>query len=198
MHVIGLVCCRVAGNVQSIFTGGMNFFCCFFADEVCELPEIQHGGIVCSNDEENEGECSVVCEAGYIVNPIRIFRRAFNCRHPDEIESMTKAMVTQSPCLRKFNFYVAICTRKVFNSLPPGKFFMLFCCLLIFFKFNFFEKNFQEYHQSVKHIWIPIRTDILSGLFWAQSVCNSYQQTTLGGKELTKSSQTAKTHIEQC
>ena len=79
-----------------------------FADKVCELPEIQHGGIVCSNDEENEGECSVVCEAGYIVNPIRIFRRAFNCRHPDEIESMTKAMVTQSPCLRKFDFYVEI------------------------------------------------------------------------------------------
>ena len=25
-----------------------------------------------------------------------------------------------------------------------------FCCLLIFFKINFFEKFFQEYHQSVK------------------------------------------------
>ena len=37
-----------------------------------------------------------------------------------------------------------------FNSLPPGNFFMLFCFLLIFFKFNFFEKFFQEYYQSVK------------------------------------------------
>ena len=25
-----------------------------------------------------------------------------------------------------------------------------FCCLLIFFKINFFEKFFQEYHQCVK------------------------------------------------
>ena len=31
-----------------------------------------------------------------------------------------------------------------------GKFFMLFCCLLIFFKINFFEEFFQKYHQSVK------------------------------------------------
>ena len=27
---------------------------------------------------------------------------------------------------------------------------MLFCCLLIFFKINFFEEFFQKYHQSVK------------------------------------------------
>ena len=36
------------------------------------------------------------------------------------------------------------------NSLPPGKFCMLFCRLLIIFKINFSEKFFQEYHQSVK------------------------------------------------
>ena len=38
----------------------------------------------------------------------------------------------------------------MFNSLSPGKFFQLFCCLLIFFKIDFFEKLFQEYDQSVK------------------------------------------------
>ena len=38
------------------------------------------------------------------------------------------------------------------NSLPPGKIFMFFCCLLIFFKINFFEKFFQNYHLSVKQI----------------------------------------------
>ena len=37
----------------------------------------------------------------------------------------------------------------------PGKFFMLFCRLLIFFKINFFEKFFQEYHLSVKHFVGP-------------------------------------------
>ena len=35
------------------------------------------------------------------------------------------------------------------NSLHPGKFHTLFCRLLIFFKINFSEKFFQEYHQSV-------------------------------------------------
>ena len=30
--------------------------------------------------------------------------------------------------------------------------FHVFCCLLIFFKINFFEKFFQEYHQSVKQL----------------------------------------------
>ena len=38
------------------------------------------------------------------------------------------------------------------NFLPPRKFFMLFCCLLIFFKINFFEKFFQEYNLSVKQL----------------------------------------------
>ena len=37
------------------------------------------------------------------------------------------------------------------NSLPTGNFFMHFCRLLIFpILINFFEKFFQEYHQSVK------------------------------------------------
>ena len=31
-----------------------------------------------------------------------------------------------------------------FNSLPPGKYFMLFCRLLIFFQNQLFEKFFQE------------------------------------------------------
>ena len=31
---------------------------------------------------------------------------------------------------------------------------------------------------------IQIRPDILSGLVWVQTVCKSYQQTTLGDKEL--------------
>ena len=42
--------------------------------------------------------------------------------------------------------------RLLFNSLHSGKFFILFCHLLIFFKINFFEKFFQEYHQSVNKL----------------------------------------------
>ena len=70
------------------------------------------------------------------------------------------------------------------NSLPPGKFFMLFC-RLIFFKINFFEKFFQEYHLSVKQIGSRLGPT-LSGLVWVQSVCKSYQQRTLGEKNKKK------------
>ena len=67
---------------------------------------------------------------------------------------------------------------------PPGNFFMLFYCLLIFFKITFFSKN--SYRNTVCQTdWIQITPDILSGLIWVQTVCKGYQQTTLGGKELT-------------
>ena len=64
---------------------------------------------------------------------------------------------------------------------------------------TFFEKFFQEYHQSVKQfgsrtgqtfcqacqtVWIQNRPDILPGLIWVQTVCKGYQQMTQGGKEL--------------
>ena len=80
-----------------------SFSFCFLLDKLCELPDIQHGGIVCNHGDISEGDCSVVCDTDYVVNPIRIFRRAFNCKHPDELESMVTAMKTQSPCLCKLH-----------------------------------------------------------------------------------------------
>ena len=79
---------------------------------------------------------------------------------------------------------LSVLNRIRFNSLLPGKFFMLLCHLLIFFKINFFEKFFQEYHQNVKQFWILIRPDSLSGLIWVQIVCKSYQETILVGNQL--------------
>ena len=38
----------------------------------------------------------------------------------------------------------------LFNSLHAGKFFMIICRLLNFFKISFFEKFLQDYHQSSK------------------------------------------------
>ena len=69
------------------------------------------------------------------------------------------------------------------NSSPPGKFFMLFCRLLFFFKINFFWKILSGIPPECQTDWIKIRPDILSDLIWVQSVCKCYQQTTLGGKE---------------
>ena len=37
---------------------------------------------------------------------------------------------------------VKLATKTLYGKMPPGKFFMLFCHLPIFFKINFFEKFF--------------------------------------------------------
>ena len=72
-----------------------------------------------------------------------------------------------------------------FNSLPPGKTFLLFCRLLVFFfKIKFFEKISQEYHQSIEQFGSRSGLTLRWGLICIQSVCKSYQQTTLGDKEL--------------
>ena len=42
--------------------------------------------------------------------------------------------------------------KKVYQLVAHWVIFLAFCHLLIFFKINFFEKVFQEYHLSVKQI----------------------------------------------
>ena len=51
----------------------------------------------------------------------------------------------------------------------------------IFFKINFFEKKIREYNQTVS---IQIRPNKTLGLIWIQTVCKSFQQMPLVGKEL--------------
>ena len=70
------------------------------------------------------------------------------------------------------------------KSLPTGKILHAFWLSADFFyKINFFEKLFQEYHLSVKNSLDPDQADNLSGLVWVQIVCKD-QQMTLVGKEL--------------
>ena len=57
----------------------------------------------------------------------------------------------------------------VFSKRTVGKCFMFLSSADFFFKINFFEKIFQEYHQFVKQVWIQIRPDVLSGLIWVQN-----------------------------
>ena len=54
-----------------------------------------------------------------------------------------------------------------------------------FFQNQLFWKNLSEISSECQTVWIQIRPDILSGLIWVQTVCKSYQQTTLVGKYLT-------------
>ena len=80
-----------------------NFFIAI-VDKLCNLPPIENGGIICNHGDDIQGECNIVCHTGYVVNPIRVFRRMFNCKHPDEIDSLHNIMLTQKPCLSKFLF----------------------------------------------------------------------------------------------
>ena len=49
-----------------------------------------------------------------------------------------------------------------------GNFLRFYCRLLIFFKINLFKRFFQEHYQSVKKVWIQIRTNVLSILISEQ------------------------------
>ena len=75
-------------------------------------------------------------------------------------------------------------TDQCIYSAPWG-IFHAFLSSADFFQINFFEKKILDYHQSIKLKWIQIRPGILLGLIWNQTFCKSYQQTTLGDKELT-------------
>ena len=72
-------------------------------------------------------------------------------RSADEITEDDLNMVAEFVIEKKYDS-IYVSRIHLINPLPPGKFFMLFCRLLIFFKINFFEKFFHEYHLNVKQI----------------------------------------------
>ena len=53
-----------------------------------------------------------------------------------------------------------------------------------FFKINLFKKFFQEIRSECQTVWIWVRRDVLLGLILVQTVCQSYQQTTLLNEKL--------------
>ena len=65
---------------------------------------------------------------------------------------------------------------------------VIFYALLLsadFFQNPFFLKILSQILSECQTVCIQIRPDVLSGLIWVQTVCKSYQQTTLVNKELT-------------
>ena len=63
-----------------------------------------------------------------------------------------------------------------------------FSCFLLsadFFQNQPFRKILSGIGSEFQTVWIQIRPDIVPGLIWFQIVCKCYQQTTLGGKELS-------------
>ena len=69
--------------------------------------------------------------------------------------------------------------------MPSGKLFMLFLSSADFFQNQLFRKILSGIPSECQIAWIQIRPNVLLGLTWVQTVCKSYQQTTLGGKELS-------------
>lgn len=95
-HVVSYTAIDAAGNMAHC-----SFKVFILHDKVCDLPETQNGGIVCSQDNQvATKECKFICEAGYVVNPVRVFKRIFNCNFPEEMDSLRKTMQTQKPCLK--------------------------------------------------------------------------------------------------
>ena len=82
--------------------------------------------------------------------------------------------------MRQMLYYVHL------QLYAPWKIFRLFCRLQIFFsKSTFSGKKFRNRIRSeCQTFWTQISIDILTGLDWVQMVRKSYQQTTLGDKEL--------------
>ena len=68
----------------------------------------------------------------------------------------------------------------VTHSLPLG----IFLSSADFFQSQLFGKNLSRIPSECQIVWIQSRPDFLSGLIWVKTVCKSYQQTTLGDKEL--------------
>ena len=70
-----------------------------------------------------------------------------------------------------------------FNFLHYGYFYG-FLSSSDFFQNQLFRKILSGIPSECHIVWIQIRPNVLSGLIWVQTVCISYQQMTLGDKEL--------------
>ena len=71
-------------------------------------------------------------------------------------------------------------------SLPTGLFLCFFCDLRFFSK-STFSKILWGISSSCQTVGILIRPNVLLGLIWCQTVCKSYQQTTLKKIKLIRS-----------
>ena len=76
----------------------------------------------------------------------------------------------------------------IYNSLTLCLMGNFSCFLLItyFFQNQLFGKTLSGIPLECQRVWIQIRTDILLGLIWVETVCKRDQQRTLVGEELIK------------
>ncbi|KAL3858987.1 hypothetical protein ACJMK2_009231, partial [Sinanodonta woodiana] len=70
-------------------------------DKLCTLPEIKHGGIICSRSSAESNLCSINCEQGYAISPLPVFRKSFSCKEKEKVDALSDAMKRYTPCLRR-------------------------------------------------------------------------------------------------
>ncbi|KAK3580303.1 hypothetical protein CHS0354_003537 [Potamilus streckersoni] len=92
-------------NYTAIDLAGNEAHCRFkitiLQDKLCTLPEIEHGGIICSWSNAESNLCSIKCERDYAISPLQVFRKSFSCKEKEEVDVLSDAMKRYAPCLRR-------------------------------------------------------------------------------------------------
>ena len=101
---------------------------------------------------------------------------------------MMESFISENKVLLMVDFWSLTLKHRVFRVFCLthcilGNFscFFVVCC---FFSKLTFEKILSKIPSECQTVWTLIRPDDSSGLIWVQTVCQSYQQTSLVDKEL--------------
>ena len=75
-------------------------------EQRCNLPPFKHGAVVCRKDMEQRELCNFQCQGGYVVNPVSIFSRPFDCHDGGEdFSKLSSLMKKQDACLSTCSLY---------------------------------------------------------------------------------------------
>ncbi|XP_052818952.1 low-density lipoprotein receptor-related protein 4-like isoform X2 [Mya arenaria] len=111
-HLVNYTAVDYAGNKASCL-----FSVFVLHDTFCNLPPIEHGGVICSHGDEVHGDCRVICEGGFAVSPLRAVRRVFNCKRAEDVDAVRTAVEKHQACIK--NDYPSVLAqeyRVVFNG----------------------------------------------------------------------------------
>ncbi|XP_048254821.1 uncharacterized protein LOC124138972 isoform X1 [Haliotis rufescens] len=85
-----------AGN-----TAICNFTVIVIQKQSCTLPSIKNGAFVCGHDHTKIDNCYIACDKDFVLHPVIIFSRPFNCMVVKDIVQLTGMLQYHEPCLRK-------------------------------------------------------------------------------------------------
>ncbi|KAL8588650.1 hypothetical protein ACOMHN_001967 [Nucella lapillus] len=99
---VGITIVNYTARDESNNVAECRFTVTVILEQRCNLPSFKNGAVVCSKDSEQRELCQIQCQGGYIVNPVSIFPRPFDCREGGEdFTKLSNLMKKQSACLKK-------------------------------------------------------------------------------------------------